>query len=97
MEFVSKNIVDENFKIKPIPEFAFVKCRKENVDELMSKFNITRLHYIGTDMLSYFIGETIDDMSDEEFELYMKFHYTICERADCVGLTVHMLDIFRKD
>jgi hypothetical protein len=48
-------------------------------------------------MLSYFISDGIENMTDEEFDLYMKFHYTICEREDCTGLSFHMLDVFRKD
>ncbi|MFR5876550.1 MAG: hypothetical protein ACLUFN_08670 [Eubacterium sp.] len=31
------------------------------------------------------------------FELYMKFLESICEREDMVGMSAHMLDIFRKN
>jgi hypothetical protein len=35
-------------------------------------------------------------MSDEEFALYMRYHFAVCERADMVGITHHSLDVFRK-
>ena len=63
----------------------------------MKNFNTTRLHYVGADMLTRFIGKTVDAMDDEMFEMYMKYHLCICERKDMVGATAHMLDIFRKE
>ena len=64
---------------------------------LMSHFNIQRLHYVGTDMLTRFIGGAVDEMNDETFAMYMKYHLCICERSDMIGATFHMLDIFRKE
>ena len=48
-------------------------------------------------MAAQFMKETIDEMEEELFELYLKYHFSICERADMVGATHHMLDVFRKD
>ena len=64
---------------------------------MMDHFNTVRLHYVGTDMLTHFIRNTVDEMDDETFNLYMKYHLTICERSDMVGATTHMLEIFRKE
>ena len=36
-------------------------------------------------------------MDDAMFELYLKDHYSVCEREDMVGLTLHSLDIFKKE
>ena len=63
----------------------------------MSKFNVKRLHYVGTDMLTHFFAKTVDEMDNETFQLYMKYHLCICERKDMVGTTNHMLDVFRKE
>lgn len=71
--------------------------RKEDVDELMSKFHVTRLHYVGSDMLTRFISACVNEMDEETFAMYMKYHLCICERPDMVGATAHMLDIFKKE
>ena len=63
----------------------------------MSNFQVTRLHYIGTDMITRFISGAVDEMNDETFQKYMKYILCICERTDMVGASSHMLDIFRKD
>ena len=38
-----------------------------------------------------------EEMEEELFELYLRYHFTICERADLVGASHHILDIFRKN
>ena len=86
----------ETFKLSSTPKEVFALYRKEDIDELMSRFKTRRLHYVGTDMLTRFIGSTVDEMDEKMFDMYMKYHLCICERGDMVGLTSHMLDIFMK-
>lgn len=63
----------------------------------MSHFDVTRMHYVGTDMLTRFVENTVDAMNDKTYELYLQYHLAICERDDLGGATNHMLDIFRKE
>lgn len=86
----------ETFKLYSVPEDIFQLYRKEDIDGLMNGFDVTRLHYVGTDMLSHLMRKTFAELDDAEFEMYMKYHLSICEREDMVGATNHMLDIFRK-
>lgn len=98
LNVINNNLLDlETFECSSTAAEIIELSRKEDIDALMEKYPVTRLHYVGTDMLTHFIGETVDQMSDEVFDLYMKFHFVICERADMIGATSHMLDIFRKD
>lgn len=93
-----RQLVDPvTFKAASTPEELFQLYRKEDVDELMSNFKVKRLHYLGTDMATKFIQDTVDRMDDEMFETYLRYHFSICEREDMVGATHHMLDVFRKE
>lgn len=96
-EIREKGFMDSDFNAIPAPEALFLPQRKENIDKLMSNFNVTRLHYVGTDMLHRYMMNAINAMDDESFADYMAYHYKICEREDCVGLSNHILDIFRKE
>ena len=87
----------QTFKLSSTPKEVFALYRKEDVDELMSNFNVTRLHYVGVDMLTRFIKDAVDEMDDKTFEIYLNYHFSVCERPDMAGATFHMLDIFRKD
>ena len=92
------NKIDEDtFKLLSLPEDIFQLYRKEDIDALMSGFNVTRLHYVGTDMLVHFLRREFSELDDEDFEFYMRYHLCICERPDMIGATNHMLDIFRKE
>ena len=39
----------------------------------------------------------LDEMEEELFQLYLQYHFAICERSDCVGVSHHILDIHRKE
>lgn len=87
----------DTFQLFSLPEDIFQLYRKSDVDELMTHFHTTRLHYVGTDMMTRLIKNTVDAMDDETYALYLRYHFAVCERADMIGATNHMLDIFRKD
>ncbi|MBR4289892.1 MAG: class I SAM-dependent methyltransferase [Oscillospiraceae bacterium] len=92
-----RELVDPvTFKASSDPSELFELYRKEDIDALMANFAVTRLHYVGTDMATNYMRETVDAMDEELFELYLNYHFAICERADCVGTSHHILDIFRK-
>lgn len=93
-----KDLIDrETFTLRSTPAEIFSLYRKEDIDALMSRFAVKRLHYVGTDMLTHYIKDTVDSLDTETFGLYMKYHLSICERPDMVGATDHILDVFRKE
>jgi len=85
------------FRARSTPAELFQLNRKEDADALISGLPVKRLHYLGTDMATCFIKDCVDAMDDEMFELYLRYHFSICERPDMVGATHHMLDILRKE
>ncbi|AXU64694.1 class I SAM-dependent methyltransferase [Clostridioides difficile] len=96
-EYIEKGLIDpQTFAAKPEPKDLFELVRKENIDDLMSVFNVTRLHYVASDGLALYMREAVDSMDDDAFALYLKYHLTTCEREDLVGVTSHAIDIFRK-
>lgn len=95
-EYKSKGLIDDAFKPHPIPEYLFSFHNKEDIDKLMKGFNVKRLHFVGTDIMHQYMKNTIDDMDKQTFNDYLKFHFQMCERADIVGMSNHLLDVFRK-
>jgi SAM-dependent methyltransferase len=92
-----QKLVDMNtFKASSDPAELFVLYRREDIDVLMEGFPCQRLHFVGTDMATNYMRGCIDAMEDDLFELYLKYHYSICERSDLVGASNHFLDVFRK-
>lgn len=92
-----KKLVDPvTFKASSDPAELFELYRKEDIDALMADFSTERLHFVGTDMATNYMRPCIDEMDDELFELYLRYHFCICERADMVGVSHHILDVQRK-
>lgn len=96
-EYIKNGLIDpETFATKSAPKDLFELVRKEDIDDLMSVFSTIRLHYIATDGCALVMREAIDKMDHETFQLYMKYHFSTCEREDLAGITSHAVDIFRK-
>lgn len=98
MKEVNKGLVDmETFRLYSTPEDLFVMHRTEDIDAFDAALSVRRLHLVGTDMFTKYIAGTVDAMDDETYELYLNYHFAICERADLIGLSGHTLDILQKE
>ena len=96
-EYIKNGLLDsETFAASSEPKDLFELVRKEDIDELMAVFSTTRLHYVASDGLALFMRESINNMDNDTFNLFLKYHFATCERTDMVGLTSHAIDIFKK-
>jgi hypothetical protein len=97
LSVIEKGLLDmETFRAFSTPEEIFQLHRKEDIDCLISNFNVFRLHYVATDLFTGYIPEVIDAMDEKTFEIYVNYHLTMCERMDMLGITNHGLDIVKK-
>lgn len=97
-EIIEKCMINtETFDIFSNPWDIFELHRKEDIDKLRSEFNVTQLHFVASDGYTNHMGETVDQMDDRTYELYLKYHLATCERQDMIGYSHHTLDIFRKE
>lgn len=95
--YIEQGLIDsKTFAAKSQPKDLFELVRKENIDDLMSSFPVSRLHYIASDGAALFMREVVDAMDDATFALYLKYHFATCEREDLLGISSHVIDIFRK-
>ena len=96
-EYIKNGLIDpETFAAISEPKDIFELVRKEDIDDIMSVFTVTRLHYAATDGCALFMREAIDAMDNDTFQLYLKYHFATCEREDLSGITSHAVDIFKK-
>lgn len=96
-EYIRTGLLDSRtFAARSEPKDLFELVRKEDIDNLMSVFPVTRLHYVAADGCAPLIREAVEAMDQDTFELYLRYHFATCERGDLVGNTSHAVDIFRK-
>lgn len=93
-----QKLVDlDTFKASSDPAELFQLYRREDIDALTAGLPVRRLHYVGTDMATNYMRGVIDEMDEALYELYLRYHFTICERADMVGVSHHILDVLQKN
>jgi ubiquinone/menaquinone biosynthesis C-methylase UbiE len=97
LEGIESGIVDrDTFKCLSNPSLLFEMYRKEDIDKLMAGYDVERLHFVATDLLTNHMRNTINEMDERMFQTYLNYHFSICERSDLIGITHHSLDIFTK-
>lgn len=101
----SKNIYDNYGEDKPVSlgfhpnnseDLIFNMRYYNEVKDLMNKFNVKKLHYVATDGIGKVIRESINEMNENEYKLYVDYHLSICEREDLIGYSGHILSIVEK-
>ena len=88
--------VSLDFKPNNKEELVFNVRYFDDVKKLISRFNVKQLGYVATDGVGRVMKETINNMTDEEYKLYVNYHLSICEREDLIGYSGHILSIIEK-
>ena len=93
-----KQLVDpDTFMARSDPAELFELHRTEDIAALRSQFSVTPLHLVAADGFANYMRQTLADMDETLYQQYLRYHLATCERADMLGYSNHLLDIFRKD
>lgn len=90
------DIIDDNFKIHPKDTDLYSFVRLEDIDYLKNKVHLKRVKIINQDGPTEYMKNDINKMDEETFELFIKYHLSICERKELLGCGRHILDILKK-
>lgn len=94
---LENHMLTEDFNCISEEKDLFELVRLEAINELNAQFpEIKRVKIVATDGATNYMRECIDSMDDATFEIWMNYHFTICERMDLIGVTHHSLDILKK-
>ena len=73
-----------------------VKRLKNITATVKDILSLKRVKIIAQDGLTDYIRKSINDLDEEEFNLYLKYHLSICERPEILGFSSHIMDILKK-
>lgn len=96
VETIKENFT-EDFKSRQFPEQGFTGFEIADFKKLFKSKNFKPLHMVSTDS----IVDIEEDrngfsMTDEDFELFKKYHLATCENPTMQGLSSHLLYVGRK-
>ena len=75
----------------------FCLDRKESIDALREGLGVTQLHFVAAEGYAKHMDAALEEMDEESYRLFLRYHLATCERPDMVGISHHTIDIFRKD
>ncbi len=95
-EVMELNMLTPDWHCISEPKDLFELVRTEDIASLDAEVPVRRIKLVATDGATNYKREFIDVMDDETFDIWIDYHFTICERQDLIGASHHTLDILQK-
>ena len=57
---------------------------------------MTVLHEVASDGASELMAARINEMNDEDYAQYLRYHFYLCEKPELLGMTNHLLFVGEK-
>ena len=96
LESKANGQIDDNYHIVAQEGDLYSMVRLEDINEFNKKVDLQRIKIIASDGASDYIRTPLNKLSGEEFNEFLKYHLSICERPDLLGASSHLLDIVKK-
>ena len=93
---IKSNLIDSSFHLTPKYDDLYSMVRLEDINRYKDILSLKRVKIIAQDGLTDYIRKSINDLDEEEFNLYLKYHLSICERPEILGFSSHIMDILKK-
>ncbi len=87
---------DENFKMISKASEIMRAFYIDEIEEIMRANNIQKINNISTSGVAPHFRDIVDNLSEEEFEIWKNYHFSSCERKEVQGYSTHMLYIGKK-
>ena len=62
----------------------------------MKEFPVKKLNEVAVDGISESLEEYVNKLSEEEYEIWLDYHFKNCERRDLIGYSSHVMYICEK-
>lgn len=96
LECMEQGRFTEDFKTISSSDELYDYMRIEDIDVLNQAQGLERIQMISPDGAANYMRPFLNRLSDEEFELFVQYQMSVCERADLIGAGAHTVDILRK-
>ena len=77
-------------------DFPFVFHTVDECRAMLERGGVNILHAVAADGISELMEDRISAMDDENYAQYLRYHYYICEKAEFLGMTNHLLFVGEK-
>lgn len=95
-ECMEQQRLSSDFQTISKEEDLYDYMRLEQIDALNQAADLERIKIISPDGPANYIRPYLNQLSDEEFEHFIRYQLATCERMDLIGAGAHTVDILRK-
>ena len=95
-ECMEQGRLTDDFHTKSSPQDLYDYVRLEDIDKLNRDSGLERVKIVTPDGPANYIRQYLNQLDEEEFEMFYKYHLATCERSDLLGAAAHTLDILIK-
>lgn len=96
-EGMENGMLDESFHTTAAANELYSMMRLEDIDALNEKAQIKREQIIAADGAANYIRRYLNALDEDEFDYFVEYHLSTCERMDLMGASGHTVDILRVD
>ena len=89
--------VDSKYHVISHPNDLYSFVRIPEIKKISKNCNLKRIKMISQDGPTEYLKKEINNMSKEEFKIYLDYHFKTCEYKELLGSSRHILDILRKN
>lgn len=96
-ESIDNNKLTEDFHVVSEPKDLYDYVRIEDINKYNNSANLQRIKLVAADGPANYMRPVLNSMDDDTFKLFIKYHFSTCERPELLGASAHTLDILKKE
>lgn len=96
LECIKKGQLDHTFTVHPLEEDLYDYVRIEEINRLQQEVGLRREKMYSSDGPANYMRPFLNQLSQEEFQLFIQYQLASCERPELMGAGAHTVDILRK-
>ena len=80
-----------------LDDFPFVFHTVDHCRALLAKAGIQITHEVAADGVSELLKDLVNTMDAATYQQYLRYHFYICEKPECLGMSNHLLFVGEKE
>ena len=93
---IEEGRIDNEFHVINKEDDLYSMVRIKDINDLNLECGLKSIKRFASDGGSDYIRTTLNKLSEEEFDLFLKYNLTICENQELLGASSHVVDILKK-
>ena len=89
--------LNDKFEILNKEEDLYSYVRIDEINDLKKAIGMKRYKIIGVDGATDYMRPIINKMNEGDFNTFIKYQESVCERKELLGASSHIMDILKKD